>query len=119
MTDDNNNRHGIKRSFLFGASGALIASLCCITPMFIFLFGLGSLSFALSLTKYKPFFLAAGALFVLLAILYNNKHKTCSIDQAEIRKKKLFIIITIVVMILFYLLIQYLILPYLGKIVYV
>ncbi len=110
----------IKKGFSFGAGGAFIASLCCITPMAIFFFGFGTLSFALSFIKYKPFFLVAGLLFVLLAIFFRLKKKgaICSIDPNEIKRKKYFIATVVVVMILLYIFIQYAILPYLGKSVY-
>ncbi|MBI2129060.1 hypothetical protein HYU07_02370 [Candidatus Woesearchaeota archaeon] len=111
---------GIKKGMGFGAAGAAIASLCCITPLVIVFFGLGSLSFALSFSKYKPFFLIAGALFVLFAILINVRKEgsACSIDPNAIKRKKYFIATIIVIMAVIYLLMQYFILPLLGKIVY-
>ena len=111
---------GIKKGIGFGAAGAAIASLCCITPLAIVFFGFGSLSFALSFSKYKPFFLFAGALFVLLAIFINVKKKgsACSIDPNAIKRKKYFIAAIMTVMVGIYLLMQYVILPYLGQIVY-
>jgi len=110
----------IKKGLSFGAGGAFIASLCCITPLAIFFFGFGTLSFALSFTKYRPFFLGAGLLFILLAIFFRLKKKgaICSIDPKEIKRKKYFIATVIVVMLLLYIFIQYSFLPFLGKIVY-
>lgn len=108
------------KGFKLGIIGALVASLCCITPMVIFLSGLGTLAFALSFTKYKLFFTFLGIIFIGAAIMFNVRKKgsTCSIDKNEIRKKKLFITATVITMMVLYSLIQYLLLPYLGKMVY-
>ena len=110
----------IKKGLSIGASGALIASLCCIPPLIIVLFGLGSVSFALSFTKYKYFFVTLSIIFIILAIFLNirKKGKTCAIDPKEIKRKKFFIIITIITMVTFYIIMQYFILPFLGRLIY-
>lgn len=110
----------IKKSLGIGAGGALIASLCCVTPLIIVLFGLGSISFALGFTKYRSIFLISGFLFIGLAVFLNvkKKGKTCSIDPDAIKKKKKFIVLVAIAMIVFYVVIQYIILPYLGRVIY-
>src|SRR3989338_444414 len=120
MTKKIRKEENTNKALGVGAIGALIASLCCITPLVIVLFGLGSISFALSFTKYKLFFIVLGSLFVALSIFLNIKKPgtTCSIDPEKIRTKKYFIIITLIVMVILYLIIQNYILPVLGKIVY-
>lgn len=120
MTKKVRKEENTNKALGIGITGALIASLCCITPLVIVFFGLGSISFALSFTKYKLFFIILGSLFIGLAVFLKIKKPgaTCSINPEEIRKKKYFIIVAVITMVILYFVIQNYILPILGKIVY-
>ena len=52
------------KSVKVGVIAGLLASLCCIGPIIIIFFGLGSFSFALSLSQYKPYFLILSIIFL-------------------------------------------------------
>jgi mercuric ion transport protein len=64
-----------KTPWILGIVGGTIASLCCIGPLVIFFFGVGSISTALSIGKYTPFFLAAAIIFMGIAFYFHLKKK--------------------------------------------
>lgn len=104
-----------------GVVAGVLASLCCIGPIIIIFFGLGSVSFALSVTQYKPYFLVLGIIFIGLAIILHlkRKSKTCNINCMSlegIKKEKKFIISIIITMVVIYLLMIYVVTPWLFKI---
>jgi len=71
------------------------ASLCCLSPLLIFLFGFGSLSFATSLAdtfygEWKWAFRAFGLVLLIIAlIIHFRKQGVCSLDQAKRHKNKI------------------------------
>ncbi|PIR63028.1 MAG: hypothetical protein COU65_00375 [Candidatus Pacebacteria bacterium CG10_big_fil_rev_8_21_14_0_10_42_12] len=77
--------------------GALIAGLCCFSPLVLVLLGLATTSFASSLSTtfyegYKWYFRLAGLAFIVFAYLYWYVTRTrgCSLDvKAKVRKKML------------------------------
>ncbi len=86
----------------------LIASLCCLAPIVLVLFGLSTVTFAATLTnildgKYRWIFLLVGFLALLLSlVLYFRKKGICTIDQIkkhrnEIINKVLLVLITVAI----------------------
>jgi len=74
----------------------VVASLCCLTPVIIVLFGLGSVSFAASLAdtlygEYKWVFRGVGfALLALSLVWYLRRTKgICTIDEAQKRRNEI------------------------------
>ena len=67
---------------LVGLVGGLIASLCCITPVVLIFLGLGSVSFAFSFIAFKPYFLIASILFLIITFFIYIKRKKCSVRSA-------------------------------------
>lgn len=74
----------------------LFASLCCLSPLVLVLFGLATASFAGSLAdtlygSYKWLFRGAGLLFLLIsALLYVRRTKgICTIDEAKKQYQKI------------------------------
>ncbi|MBI2012102.1 hypothetical protein HYS91_05010 [Candidatus Daviesbacteria bacterium] len=71
-----------------------IASLCCLTPVVLVLFGLSTVSFAAYLSgildgKYRFAFILAGIIFLFLSlIIYFRKRGICTIDQAIKRRNE-------------------------------
>lgn len=98
------------------------ASLCCLSPLIIVMFGLGSVAFASSLADtlylgYKWYFRLGG--FVLLAIslvLYFRRHGICTLDQAKRRQKEILntILITLFGGIVSYIVFLYVVVHYAG-----
>jgi copper chaperone CopZ len=101
---------GSKRGIIIGIISALIASLCCVGPIIILLFGLSTVSFALSLSKYNLYFLLAGISFATLAIaIYiRQRSKACNCSYKEsIKLGKKFLITTLAIMTSIYFLVTY------------
>lgn len=74
----------------------VVASLCCLTPVIIVLFGLGSVSFAASLAdtlygEYKWVFRGVGfALLALSLVWYLRRTKgICTIDEVQKRRNEI------------------------------
>lgn len=102
----------------------VVASLCCLTPIVIVLFGLGSVSLAASLANtlygtYKWVFRVAGlALLALSLIWYLRREKgICTLDEAKRRRNEILNIvgITFIIGIVGYVLWLYVVLEYAGK----
>jgi hypothetical protein len=111
-----------KSLWKLGGIGAVIGSLCCITPIVVVLFGLGSVSFAAALGntlyfQYRWAFLIPAFAFIIagLVVYFRNKG-ICSLDQAKRNKKRIINItlITIFGAIAIYLVFNYVILEYIG-----
>ncbi|MFT7184287.1 MAG: TctA family transporter [Oceanicoccus sp.] len=86
----------VKDLFKVSALPAIFASLCCLSPLVLVLFGLSSVAFASSLADvlygdYKWFFRGAGLALLLLSIfVYFRKQKgICTLDQAKRRKREI------------------------------
>ncbi len=112
-------KEGVKTGFWSG----ILASLCCVGPLIIVLFGLGSVSFALSLSQYRPYFLGLGFLFMIGAIFLhlNKKNKTCDVNcfsAKGIRREKHFILSVIFSMGIIYVLVLYVVMPTISPIAY-
>lgn len=58
---------------------AALASICCIGPLVFVALGLGSVGLAASLERYRPYFLAAMAIFLGIGFFqaYRRRHEQC------------------------------------------
>ncbi len=108
---------GIKKGILSGSGGGILASLCCIGPLVIILFGLGSVSFALSIGQYRPYFLGFGVLFMVFAIVLHLRKKNC-LSAGGLKKEKYFIISTVLSMGVIYFVALYVAVPAISPGVY-
>lgn len=106
----------------------VVASLCCLTPVVIVLFGLGSVSLAASLADtlygtYKWAFRIAGlALLILSLAWYLRREKgICTLDEAKKRWNEILNIvgITLAVGIVGYFLWLYVVVEYAGKLLHI
>ena len=118
-----NKKSEIKEGVKDGAISGILASLCCIGPLVVVLFGLGSISFALSISQYRPYFLGLGFLFMIGAIFLhlNKKSKTCGMNCLSIegiKKEKIFLISTILSMVVIYILAIYVLVPAISPTIY-
>lgn len=84
----------IKELFKITGIPVLFASLCCLSPIILLLFGIGTVSYAASLTdllygQYKWWFRAFGLFLLAISlIIYFRKKKICTIDQVKKRKNE-------------------------------
>ena len=102
----------------------VIASLCCLTPIIIVLFGLGSVAIAGSLADslygdYKWVFRLVGLALLGLSVLsYIRRQKgICTLDEAKKRKNEIIniVIVVVTVGVVGYLVWLYVVLEYIGK----
>ena len=106
----------------------VVASLCCLTPIIIVMFGLGSVAVAGSLADslygdYKWVFRLAGLVFLGLSVLlYIRRQKgICTLDEAKKRRNEILNIIAVAltVGIVGYFVWLYIILEYVGKFLHI
>jgi hypothetical protein len=77
------------------ALAALLASLCCLTPLVLVLFGLASVSTAVSLDnllsgRYVWWFRLAGLAFLAIALLiYFRRRGVCTLDEARRQRNRI------------------------------
>jgi len=90
---EESDRRFLKRSV---PVAAFIGGLCCFTPVVVVLLGIGSVSYAVSLTdllyyEYRWAFQLAALGFLLAALgvhLYTNE-RVCSLEEAVRRRRKI------------------------------
>jgi len=121
-------KNNIKDIFKIISAPVLIASLCCLSPVILVLFGLSTAAFAGSLAdilygEYKWFFRAAG--LVLLAgslILYLRRQKgVCTLDEIKRRRNEIlnFVLVSVITAIIGYMVWLYIIIEYVGKLLHI
>lgn len=98
----------------------LFASMCCLSPIIIFIFWLGSLSFVSSLTDtlygdYKWYFRSIGLLLLAISLFFHFKRKwICTLDQVKKQRNKVIntILTVIISSILAYIFFLYIVVHY-------
>lgn len=102
----------------------IVASLCCLTPVVLVFFGLGSVSIAASLADtlygtYKWAFRIAGLILLGLSLVWYLRREKgiCTLDEAKRRRNEIFNIvgITLTVGVVGYILWLYVVVEYAGK----
>lgn len=111
--------------FKIGVAGAFLASLCCLGPLIFIALGVGTASSVLPIGYNKPYFLIGALLFfVVSAILYIRKKNKVVCDcgdgtqKLDMKGVTLQIIIGLCAMITLYLLLTFVLVPYLAPLVY-
>ena len=100
----------------------LFASLCCLTPIILVLFGFSTVAFAASLSNtlygtYKWVFRGVGILLLIVSlIVYFRKRGICTIDEAQKQRKKIIntILLTFIFAVIAYVFWLYVIVEYVG-----
>ena len=102
----------------------LVASLCCLTPVIIVLFGLGSVSIAASLADtlygtYKWVFRIVGLMLLILSVIWYLRREKgiCTIDEAKRRRNEILNVVgvALTVGVVGYLIWLYVVVEYSGK----
>jgi hypothetical protein len=100
----------------------LFASLCCLSPIVLLLFGFGTVGYLASLTdilygQYKWLFRSFGLILLAISlIMYFRKKKICTVDQVKKRRNEIIntVLIVLISAVLFYIVWLYVILHYWG-----
>ena len=102
----------------------IIGSLCCLSPIILVLFGLGTVGVASTLANtlygnYTWIFRIGGlALLAVSIVMYLRRTKgICTFDEAKKRRQEIFniVVLTLVTAIAGYFIFLYVILEYIGK----
>ncbi len=109
-----------KAGLYVGLKAAIIASSCCTLPLvfalLFSLFGVGSVTAALAIPKYKWVFISFGTLFLAISLYLQIKKQTggsCSLK--DFWKCKLLIALSILSYIIVFTLVLYVILPFVAE----
>lgn len=106
-----------------GVAPGVIATLCCLGPLLLVTLGLVSVSSALVITTYAPYFIPAGLAVLAASLWYAIRKRRamictgCTDKQQERKRLILFILLSLAVAAAAYLLVFYLLLPWLAPIV--
>lgn len=111
-----------KEIFRITSIPVLMASMCCLSPLLLVVFGLGTVTFASGLAdvfygQYKWIFRGVGLLLLGISlVLYFRKKGICTLDQAKRQKNKVIntIILSLIAFILGYIVFLYVIVHYWG-----
>jgi mercuric ion transport protein len=114
------------KTFLkIGVVAAFLASLCCLGPLILIALGVGTASSVLSIGYNKPYFLiGALAFFTVAAWFYFRKKQKavcdCGDGSGKLDNKKVAVqvVIALCVMVTLYLLLTFVLVPFLAPLVY-
>lgn len=105
-----------------GIKSGIIASACCIIPLILVVtfvsIGVGSVTLALSLAQYRPYFIALGSAFLLVSLYLYFKRKYGRCDLNVIGRNIRFLLMTITIFITVFSTTSYVILPILSQPLY-
>lgn len=101
----------------------VVASLCCLSPVFVVLFGIGTVGFASSLAdtlygEYRWYFRVAGllAMAVALVLYFRRTKNICTLDQAKRRRNEIVntVALTLIAGVLGYIFFLYVVVHFVG-----
>lgn len=113
----------LKELFKVSSIPVVVASLCCLSPVVLVLFGLGTVGFASSLAdtlygEYKWYFRGAGLVLMALSLLYyfRRAKNICTLDQAKRQRNEIIntVALVLTVGILGYVFFLYVVVHFLG-----
>lgn len=115
----NSKKEIIKQGFVPG----IIATLCCLGPLLLIMLGLVSASSALAISAYSPYFIPIGLLVLVISLIYAIKKRRaiicngCQDTGQERRKLVYFVVLSVIVAVVTYMLVYYLVLPKLTPVI--
>lgn len=113
----------LKELFKVSSVPVLVASLCCLSPVILVVFGVGTVGFASSLAdtlygQYKWYFRLAGLFAMALALLFYFRRTKgiCTIDEAKRRRNEIInmVAITLITGVVGYVFFLYVVVHYAG-----
>jgi ribose/xylose/arabinose/galactoside ABC-type transport system permease subunit len=108
----------MKNSITTGVGAGFLGSLCCTIPVLLVAIGIGSIGFALAFTKYRPFFITLGVIFIIFSLYRQIKKEHGVCNRKTIKENISTIIIAIITAIIVWALLIYVIAPLLAKLFY-
>jgi mercuric ion transport protein len=118
-------RNDDKTFLKIGVAGAFVASLCCLGPLILIALGIGTASGVLAVGYSKPYFLVGALVFFIVASWFYFKKKQkavcdCGDGSGKLDNKKVAVqvVIALSVMVALYLLLTFVLVPFLAPLVY-
>ena len=108
----------MKNSITTGVGAGFLGSLCCTIPVLLVAIGIGSIGFALSFTKYRPFFVILGIVFITFALYRQIKKEHGVCNAKTIKENLLMIIIALITAVIIWVLLIYAVAPLLARWIY-
>lgn len=119
LTKENSpSRPASKKAMGLGLKAGIIASLCCIIPLILIIFGLASASVALKFVQYKLYFIALSIIFLVGSLWYFFKRRACCSPEKGKISKKWFIGIALGFHLLTFLILLYVLMPTISPFLY-
>jgi hypothetical protein len=112
-----------KEFFKLSGVPVVVASLCCLSPVILVVFGLGTVGFASTLAdtlygEYKWYFRIAGliAMAIALTLYFRRTKNICSLDAAKRHRNEIIntIALTLIVGVIGYIFFLYVVVHYIG-----
>lgn len=106
----------------------IAASLCCLSSVILVIFGLGTASFAASLTntlygQYRWVFRIAGIILLAISLVWylRQNRDICTIDEAKKKRNEVInlILVSLVVAVIGYIVWLYVVVEYAGKLLHI
>lgn len=104
------------KAIAIGLKGGIISSLCCVGPLVLVFLGIGSVSGALALTQYRPYFIVLSLAF-MAAATWHHMNRSCDGGACKLGKKR-FIVTTLAVYAIVLVVLLYAVVPVLAPAVF-
>jgi len=112
----------LKEAFKIASIPVLFASLCCLSPLLLLVFGVASVSVAASMADifygtYKWWFRGVGILFLIIGIIIHfRKQNVCTFDAIKRERTRIIntILLTLFISVIGYIFFLYVVVHYWG-----
>jgi len=111
-------KKSILKSLKIGIGGGFLASLCCFGPLILVFFGLSSISFAIGISKFRPYFISLSVIFLIFAIYFYIRKKEGVCSRKTLKQNWIEIISAIIFTILIWYVLVWVITPFLAPFIY-
>ena len=116
------NKKEIKKYFNIVSLPVIFASMCCLSPLLLVIFGLSTISFAASLSDlfygtYKWTFRSFGLILLIISLfIYFRSRGVCTLDKVKRNRNQIIntVLISLIIFIVGYIIFLYVIVHYIG-----
>lgn len=105
------------KAVVIGIKAGIFSSLCCVGALILVLFGIGTVSAALSLTQYRPYFIILGIIFMAASTWYHFK-KSCKDETCCSLNKKQFVATVLAIYAIVLIVLLYAVVPALAPVLF-
>jgi len=113
-----NKKKSLFESLKIGLGGGFLASLCCFGPLILVFLGLSSISFAIGISKFRPYFITLSVIFLIFAIYFYIKKKEGVCSRKTLKRNWIEILSAIFFAILIWYVLVWVITPFIAPYIY-